>query len=76
MNALRALVRNGRITLDEPTDLPDGTEVELVRVDDGDDLSDAERAELDAVLLSAVHNARAGKTVDADVVLAELGVPR
>jgi len=61
--------------VDEPTDLPEGTEVELVRADD-DDLSPEERAELDAVLLKATENVRAGRTIDADEVLAELGVPR
>ena len=41
--ALRARVRNGRLLLDEPTDLPDGTEVELAVVD-ADELDDQERA--------------------------------
>jgi len=31
--SVRARVRNGRLIVDEPTDLPDGTEVELVAVD-------------------------------------------
>jgi hypothetical protein len=75
MHALRGRVRNGRIIVDEPTDLPEGTELELVRVDE-DDMSADERAELDAVLLKAAQNIRAGRTVDADEVLAELGVAR
>ena len=75
MHALRARVQNGRIIVDEPTDLPDGTELELVRTDE-DDMSAGERAELDAVLLKAVQNVRAGRTTDADAVLAELGVER
>ena len=29
---VRARVRNGRLIVDEPTDLPDGTEVELIAV--------------------------------------------
>src|SRR5688572_29445103 len=33
MQPLRARVQNGRIVLDEPTDLPEGTEIELVPVD-------------------------------------------
>jgi hypothetical protein len=32
MQPLKARVQNGRLLLDEPTDLPDGTEVELVAV--------------------------------------------
>lgn len=30
MITVRARVRNGRLVVDEPTDLPDGTELELV----------------------------------------------
>jgi hypothetical protein len=33
----------GRFVLDEPTTLPDGTIVDLVGDDDGDDLTDQER---------------------------------
>jgi hypothetical protein len=36
-------VENGRLHLDEPTELPEGTELELVVDDDGDDLTDQER---------------------------------
>jgi hypothetical protein len=42
-----AIVRNGRLVLDEPVDLPDGTLLELVAVDHSRDPLDAEeRAEL------------------------------
>ena len=75
MHALRGRVRNGRIIVDEPTDLPEGTELQLVRADE-DDMSTEERAELDAVLLKAAQNVRVGRTVDADAVLADLGVAR
>ena len=71
MNALKARVRNGRIVVDEPTDLPEGTELELVPTE-ADDMTDEERAALDAVLLRAVESARGGNTTDADEVLAEL----
>jgi hypothetical protein len=40
---LKAHVRNGRLVLDEPTDLPEGTEVELVVADSWDDLDDDDR---------------------------------
>ncbi len=33
VRTLKATVRNGRLVLDEPSDLPDGTEVELVPLD-------------------------------------------
>jgi hypothetical protein len=34
MNALKAHVENGRIIVDDPTDLPDGTELYVVAVDE------------------------------------------
>jgi hypothetical protein len=34
MTSLRAVVRNGRLVLDEPTALPEGTEIELQPVDE------------------------------------------
>jgi len=34
MMTVRARVSNGRLVLDEPTDLPEGAEVELAPVDD------------------------------------------
>ena len=51
MQPLRAHVRKGRLVLDEPTNLPDGEEVELLPVDEvllagGDGLDDEERARL------------------------------
>lgn len=33
MASLKAIVKNGRLKVDEPTDLPDGTESDLVPVD-------------------------------------------
>jgi hypothetical protein len=36
MRALKARVRGGRLVLDEPTELPEGAEVELVPVEDED----------------------------------------
>jgi hypothetical protein len=32
MVPLKAVVKNGRIVVDEPTELPEGTEIELVPV--------------------------------------------
>ncbi len=53
MHALRARVRNGRLVLDEPTTLSEGSEVELVPVDE---LDDEERAELDRYLPKRVSH--------------------
>ena len=60
MQPLKAHVHNGRLVLDEPTDLPEGKVVELVPLDDvlahgGDELDDEDRAELHAALLSRPH---------------------
>ena len=46
MLTVRARVRNGRLIVDEPTDLPEGTEVELVGDDAGP--TEEELAELRA----------------------------
>jgi len=35
MTPLKARVKNGRLVLDEPTDLPEGDEVALVPLDEG-----------------------------------------
>jgi anti-sigma factor RsiW len=67
---LKAQVRGGRLVLDEPTDLPEGTEVELVTVDDG--LDPEERARLDAALERSRAQARAGRLIDADAVIGKL----
>lgn len=65
MKRLKAVVKDGRLVLDEPTDLPDGAEVELaIFVDDEDELLQ----ELEA---SAVEEA-AGDLVDFDAVIARL----
>lgn len=78
MRALKAHVRGGRLVLDEPTELPEGTEVELVPIDDevlasgGDYLDDEERERLHASLERGLEDVRAGRTVDAREVIAEL----
>jgi hypothetical protein len=77
MHPLKAHVRKGRLVLDEPTDLPEGEEVELVPLDDvlangGDYLDDEERAALHAELEASIAEADAGKLMDARVVMAEL----
>jgi hypothetical protein len=54
MQALRAHVRRGRLVMDEPTDFPEGTTLELVAVGGADDLDDESRAELHAALDDAL----------------------
>jgi hypothetical protein len=77
MQPLKARVRNGRLVLDEPTDLPEGEVIELMPVADAltdgdDDLDDEELAALHAELRASIVEAKEGQLVDAEVVLAEL----
>ena len=50
MTGLRARVEKGRLVLDEPTTLPEGTLVDLLADDEGDDLTDDERCALHETL--------------------------
>jgi hypothetical protein len=68
----RAKVRNGKLVLDEPTNLPEGTSVELVCPDGEDDIPPAERAAFEASLARGMDQARRGESAPADVVLARL----
>jgi hypothetical protein len=69
MHALKAHVKNGRLVLDEPTDLPEGAEVEIAVL--GDSLSPEERAELHASLDRALDDSEAGRGTDAWAYLAQ-----
>jgi hypothetical protein len=71
MQPLKAHVHKGRLVLDEPTDLPEGTEVQLTIVDD-DEMGDEERARLHAALERSMAQAKAGKLIDADEVIGRL----
>ncbi|WP_224241444.1 hypothetical protein [Hyalangium gracile] len=72
MDTLKAHVRNGRLVLDVPTELPEGTTLELVAADVGDDLSAEERLELHESLSQSWEEAQAGKLIPAAAVLARL----
>jgi len=81
MQPLKAHVHNGRLVLDEPTELPEGEEVELVLLDEvlangGDYLDDEERAELHKALREGIDQMKAGNLIDADEALAELRAHR
>lgn len=69
---MKAVVKNGRLVMDEPTSLPEGTELELTVADGGDDLDDEERARLHASLRRSVEQARAGQVFDARQVIDEM----
>lgn len=72
MSPFRAQVKNGRLILDEPTDLPEGTVLDLVVDDEGVDLDAEERAALDDALLRSIEQARQDRTHPAADVLSEL----
>ena len=72
MSSLRALVKNGRIILDEPTTLPEGTVLDLVLDDEGDQLDAEERKTRDEAILRAWMSAQAGKGKPAAEVLNKL----
>ena len=72
MSTIRARVRNGRPIVDAPTDLPEGTELDLVIDDAGDSLDEAERAALHAAIRQAWASLQAGEGRLAADVLADL----
>ena len=72
MSALKVRVENGRIVVNEPTDLPDGTELYLVPADVGDELDDDERKRLHASIERGIADVRAGREKDFDQFLDEL----
>lgn len=66
------MVRDGRIVVNAPTDLPDGTTVTLLPLDPGDWLDEANRAALHEALGQSEADVEAGRLEDAAEVLREL----
>ena len=69
---ITARVHAGRLVVDEPTTLPEGTEVALLPLDPGDWLDESDRAALHAALLASDSDVAAGRLVDAAEILREL----
>ena len=67
-----ALVRDGRLVVNTPTELPEGTTVTLLPLDPGDWLDDADRSALHQALGQSEADVAAGRLVDAAEVLREL----
>jgi len=63
MQALKAHVKGGRLVLDEPTDLPEGAEVELMAVDD-EDFDPEDRARLLEAIEEGAESIARGDFVD------------
>jgi hypothetical protein len=75
MRVLKARVRGGRLVLDEPTELPEGTEVELVAVEDEVLSNDGDHFDGGAPSVARVRRAGSRgrwRTIDAETVIAKL----
>ena len=70
-----ARVRKGRLVVDEPTDLPDGTELSLLPLDPGDWLDEEDREALHRALDASEDDVAGDRLIDAAVVLKELRLP-
>ena len=73
MDSVRARVRNGRLVMDEPTDLPEGTEVELAPVltHDNDQLDADDRDALHRALARGLEDLEQGHVVDGESFLSK-----
>jgi hypothetical protein len=78
MKTLQATVVNGRLVMDEPTDLPDGTVLDLVATDqDGDEeLSEEEWAALRPLLERSWKSAEKRRGQPLEETLQALGQRR
>ena len=74
-SAIRARVIKGRLRVDEPTTLPEGTVLNLVLDDEGDDLDEAEREALNESISRAWRSVQAGHGRAAREVLGDLQRP-
>jgi hypothetical protein len=74
MQPLKAHVRNGRLVLDEPSDLPEGTEVEVIAVDDEFDAE--ERARLLEAIDEGAEDFGRGDHIDGLEFIAQLRAAR
>jgi hypothetical protein len=76
VTALKAHVRNGRIVVDEPVDLPDGAEIDVYLYDaEANVMSLQERAAFERALERGLAQADVGDLIEADEVLSELQRP-
>jgi hypothetical protein len=74
--SVRATVRNGRLIVDQPTDLPEGTVLDLVVDDEGDQLDPRERDALNAAISRSLQEADQGRTAPAQEILDKLRARR
>ena len=72
MPILRGHVESGRIVVDEPMDLPEGTEVEIAVLGEDEEMTAEERAEIEAEIDAGLEQAARGEGTPADEVLRRL----
>jgi hypothetical protein len=60
------------LVVDQPTDLPEGTVLDLVVDDEGDQLDEKEREALNAAISRSLSQSAEGRTAAADVILEKL----
>ena len=70
MQPFKAVVKNGRLMVDEPTELPEGTEIELLPVDD--DFDPQERARLLQAIDEGIEDFERGDHVDGFDFIAQM----
>ena len=70
MQSLKARVHNGRLVLDEPTDLPEGSEVEVLAL--VDDLEPSERARLVQSIDDGIEDFERGRHTDGFEFIAKM----
>jgi hypothetical protein len=69
MANLPARVRDGHIVVDETTELPEGTKLTVMLLDSDDEMTPAERAELEAELERGRADIAAGRGISAEDLL-------
>jgi hypothetical protein len=74
--SLKGIVRNGRVVIDEPVNLPEGTVLDLVLDDEGDDLDEAEREMLRQEIDLACDELDRGEGIPGEEVLKALRAKR
>lgn len=72
MTPLKAHVRDGHLVVDEPTNLPEGTEVEMVPIQGWDELDDEDRRRLHEALEASEEDVALGRVRPAEEILADL----
>jgi hypothetical protein len=75
MSTLHARVRGGQILVEGKTDLPEGTELTLVRVDADDEMTSEEGADLEAEFERGRAAIAAGQGSSGDALLARVRAP-